>query len=141
MGRPALPDYAKLDSVSPLRLRGTPPHREVWREIAAEFGISEASLARIALLILMRSIARYEPLLFMRALMRVNRTLASQNYPSVTNTEILDGMGLPEQGLLTITDLDEELDALNRSKKLFHKLLTIAHILFGIRVCPQVPNN
>ncbi|MGL6394178.1 hypothetical protein ACSZMV_09475 [Aeromonas veronii] len=45
MGRPALSDHEKMDTLSPLRVRGTVGHRSVWQEVGAEVGMTETAFA------------------------------------------------------------------------------------------------
>lgn len=131
MGRPALPDYAKMDSMSSMRLRGTPPHREVWREVGAEFGMTETAFARTSLLILLNSISQHEPDILARAVKRANRSLIERGFPPVTVEEILDGAGLPERGLLTFTYIDEGTYEIERPKKPLQKFIGLINFILG----------
>lgn len=108
MGRPALSDHEKMDSISPLRVRGNPAQRRVWQEVGAELQMTETAFARTSLLILLKAISQHEPQILARAVKRANRSLLEQGYPPVTVEEILDGSGLPERGLLQFTSEDEE---------------------------------
>ncbi|MGU5727592.1 hypothetical protein ACV1DR_01490 [Aeromonas jandaei] len=107
MGRDALQDHQKLDTISPLRVRGTVGHRQVWQEVGAEVGMTETAFARTSLLMLLNSISKHEPQILARAVKRANRSLIEQGYPPVTVEEILDGSGLPERGLLQFSQEDE----------------------------------
>lgn len=107
MGRPALSDHEKMDSISPLRVRGNPAQRRVWQEVGAELQMTETAFARTSLLILLKAISQHEPQILARAVKRANRSLLEQGYPPVTVEEILDGSGLPERGLLQFTSEDE----------------------------------
>ncbi|MND29739.1 hypothetical protein D3C80_202530 [compost metagenome] len=107
MGRPALSDHEKMDSVSPLRVRGNPAQRRVWQEVGAELQMTETAFARTSLLILLKAISQHEPQILARAVKRANRSLVEQGYPPVTVEEILDGSGLPERGLLQFSQEDE----------------------------------
>lgn len=116
MGRPALPDHAKLDVISALKVRGTPGHRQVWQEVGAEVGMTETAFARTSLLILLKAISEHEPQILARAVKRANRRLAERGYPPVTIEEVLDGSGLPERGLLQFSPVDEA--AFNKDRPL-----------------------
>ena len=107
MGRPALSDHEKMDSVSPLRVRGNPAQRRVWQEVGAELQMTETAFARTSLLILLKAISQHEPQILARAVKRANLSLIEQGYPPVTVEEILDGSGLPERGLLQFSPEDE----------------------------------
>ena len=107
MGRPALSDHEKMDAVSPLRVRGTVGHRQVWQEVGAECGMTETAFARASLLILLMAISQHEPGILARAVKRANRSLLEQGFPPVTVEETLDGSGLPERGLLQFSQEDE----------------------------------
>ena len=107
MGRPALSDHEKMDTLSPLRVRGPVGHRQVWQEVGAECGMTETAFARTSLLMLLNSISQHEPDILARAVKRANRALIEQGYPPVTVEEILDGSGLPERGLLQFSQEDE----------------------------------
>ena len=107
MGRPALSDHEKMDSVSPLRVRGNPAQRRVWQEVGAELQMTETAFARTSLLILLKAISQHEPQILARAVKRANLSLVEQGYPPVTVEEILDGSGLPERGLLQFSQEDE----------------------------------
>jgi len=123
MGRPALPDHAKLDVIPALKVRGTPAHRQVWQEVGAELQLTETAFARTSLLLLLRAISQHEPQILARAVKRANRSLIEQGYPLVTVEEILEGSGLPERGLLTFTHLDEETYEVERPKRPLQKLI------------------
>jgi hypothetical protein len=123
MGRPALSDHEKMDSISPLRVRGNLAQRCMWREVGAEFGMTETAFARSSLLILLKAISQHEPQILTRAVKRANRSLIEQGYPLVTVEEILEGSGLPERGLLTFTHLDEETYEVERPKRPLQKLI------------------
>ncbi|HHQ4761313.1 TPA: hypothetical protein ACSP8C_001684 [Aeromonas veronii] len=131
MGRPALPDHAKMDSISPLRLRGNPAQRCVWQEVGAEFGMTETAFARTSLLILLNSISKHEPLILARAVKRANRSLIEQGFPPVTIEEILNGTGLPERGLLTFLPSDEIAYDEERPKKSLQKLIGLINFILG----------
>ncbi|WP_429151485.1 hypothetical protein [Aeromonas hydrophila] len=107
MGRISLPDHEKLDTLSPLKVRGTPGQRQVWQEVGAELRMTETAFARTSLLILLKAISQHEPQILARAVKRANRSLLDQGYPPVTVEEILDGSGLPERGLLQFSPEDE----------------------------------
>ncbi|MFB0596869.1 hypothetical protein ACETWI_01810 [Aeromonas hydrophila] len=107
MGRVSLPDHEKLDTLSPLKTRATPAQRHMWREVSAEFGMTETAFARTSLLILLKAISQHEPQILARAVKRANRSLLEQGYPPVTVEEILNGSGLPERGLLQFSPEDE----------------------------------
>lgn len=107
MGRITLPDHEKLDTRSPLRVRGTPAQRQVWQEVGAEMHMTETAFARTSLLILLQAISQHEPGILARAVKRANRSLLEQGFPPVTVEEILVGSGLPERGLLQFTPEDE----------------------------------
>lgn len=107
MGRATLPDHEKLDTLSPLRVRGTPAQRQVWQEVGAEMHMTETAFARTSLLILLQAISQHEPGILARAVKRANRSLLEQGFPPVTVEEILVGSGLPERGLLQFTPEDE----------------------------------
>lgn len=107
MGRVTLPDHEKLDTLSPLRVRGTPAQRQVWQEVGAEMHMTETAFARTSLLILLQAISQHEPGILARAVKRANRSLLEQGFPPVTVEEILVGSGLPERGLLQFTPEDE----------------------------------
>ena len=111
MGRDALQDHQKLDTISPLRVRGTPAQRQVWQEVGAECGMTETAFARTSLLILLNAIAKHEPGILARAVKRANRNLIRQGYPAVSIGEVLVGEGLPERGSLDFSArLNEEGD-------------------------------
>ncbi|MGY3853414.1 hypothetical protein ACW5W8_11410 [Aeromonas aquatilis] len=131
MGRPALPDHAKMDSISPLRLRGNPAQRCVWQEVGAEFGMTETAFARTSLLILLNSISKHEPLILARAVKRANRSLIEQGFPPVTVEEILNGTGLPERGLLVFLPSDEITYDEERPKKPLQKLVGLINFILG----------
>ncbi|EKB22402.1 hypothetical protein HMPREF1170_02664 [Aeromonas veronii AMC35] len=131
MGRPALPDHAKMDSISPLRLRGNPAQRCVWQEVGAEFGMTETAFARTSLLILLNSISKHEPLILARAVKRANRSLIEQGFPPVTVEEILNGTGLPERGLLIFLPSDELAHDEERPKKPLQKLVGLINFILG----------
>jgi hypothetical protein len=131
MGRPALPDHAKMDSISPLRLRGNPAQRCVWQEVGAEFGMTETAFARTSLLILLNSISKHEPLILARAVKRANRSLIEQGFPPVTVEEILNGTGLPERGLLIFLPSDEIAYDEERPKKPLQKLVGLINFILG----------
>lgn len=101
MARQALPEHQRLDVDPPLRVRGTPAYRRVWRETASELQLTETQFARASLILLLRALAQHEPEAIARAVKRANRQLVEQGMPPVTAEEILDGEGLPEYGLLT----------------------------------------
>ena len=107
MGRPALSDHEKMDSISPLRVRGNPAQRRVWQEVGAELQMTETAFARTSLLILLKAISQHEPQILARAVKRANRSLLEQGFPPVTVEEILEGSGLPERGLLQFSQEDE----------------------------------
>lgn len=123
MGRPALSDHEKMDSVSPLRVRGNPAQRRVWQEVGAELQMTETAFARTSLLILLKAISQHEPQILTRAVKRANRSLIEQGYPPVTVEEILDGSGLPERGLLLFTPEDETVYDEERPKRPLQKLI------------------
>lgn len=123
MGRPALSDHEKMDAVSPLRVRGTVGHRQVWQEVGAEVGMTETAFARTSLLILLKAISQHEPQILARAVKRANRSLLDQGYPPVTVEEILDGSGLPERGLLQFSPEDEAAYNEERPLRLLQKLI------------------
>lgn len=123
MGRPALPDHAKLDVIPALKVRGTPAHRQVWQEVGAELQLTETAFARTSLLLLLRAISQHEPQILTRAVKRANRSLIEQGYPLVTVEEILDGSGLPERGLLQFTPEDEAAYNEERPLRLLQKLI------------------
>lgn len=100
MGRPALPDHAKLDALSALKVRAPAAHRKVWQEVGAELQMTETAFARTSLLLLLAAIAEHKPEILRRAVKRANRSLIEMGYPPVTITEIVEGAGLPERGLL-----------------------------------------
>lgn len=107
MGRVSLPDHEKLDTLTPLKTRAAPAQRHMWREVGAEFGMTETAFARASLLILLQAISQHEPGILARAVKRANRSLLEQGFPPVTVEEILDGSGLPERGLLQFSPEDE----------------------------------
>ena len=123
MGRPALSDHEKMDAISPLRVRGTVGHRQVWQEVGAELQMTETAFARTSLLILLKAISQHEPQILARAVKRANRSLIEQGYPPVTVEEILDGSGLPERGLLLFTPEDEAVYDEERPKRPLQKLI------------------
>ncbi|KAE9635974.1 hypothetical protein [Aeromonas veronii] len=131
MGREALPDHQKLDTLSPLRTRATPAQRHMWREVGAEFGMTETAFARTSLLILLNSISKYEPQILARAVKRANLALIEQGYPPVTVEEILKGEGLPERGLLTFTSEDEAVYEEERRKTPIQKLIGLINVVLG----------
>ncbi|HHQ4693974.1 hypothetical protein ACET6Z_00765 [Aeromonas veronii] len=131
MGREALPDHQKLDTLSPLRTRATPAQRHMWREVGAEFGMTETAFARTSLLILLNSISKYEPQILARAVKRANLALIEQGYPPVTVEEILKGEGLPERGLLTFTSEDEAVYEEERRKTPVQKLIGLINVVLG----------
>ncbi|MBL0612285.1 hypothetical protein JD508_18835 [Aeromonas jandaei] len=131
MGREALPDHQKLDTLSPLRTRATPAQRHMWREVSAEFGMTETAFARTSLLILLNSISKYEPQILARAVKRANQALIEQGYPPVTVEEILKGEGLPERGLLTFTSEDEAVYEEERRKTPVQKLIGLINVVLG----------
>ncbi|WP_253182280.1 MULTISPECIES: hypothetical protein [unclassified Aeromonas] len=131
MGREALPDHQKLDTLSPLRTRATPAQRHMWREVSAEFGMTETAFARTSLLILLNSISKYEPQILARAVKRANQALIEQGYPPVTVEEILKGEGLPERGLLTFTSEDEAIYEEERRKTPVQKLIGLINVVLG----------
>lgn len=109
MGRVSLPDHEKLDTLTPLKTRAAPAQRHMWREVGAEFGMTETAFARTSLLILLNAIAKHEPDILARAVKRANRNLIRQGYPAVSIGEVLAGEGLPERGSLDFTTrLNEE---------------------------------
>lgn len=107
MGRIAQPDHKNLSTISPLRVRGNPAQRQVWKEVGAEMNMTETAFARTSLLILLKAISQHEPQILARAVKRANRSLVEQGFPPVTVEEILEGSGLPERGLLQFTPEDE----------------------------------
>lgn len=123
MGRPALSDHEKMDSISPLRVRGNPAQRRVWQEVGAELQMTETAFARTSLLILLKAISQHEPQILARAVKRANRSLIEQGYPPVTVEEILDGSGLPERGLLQFTSEDEAIYNEERPLRPLQKLI------------------
>ncbi|WP_429170081.1 hypothetical protein [Aeromonas rivipollensis] len=123
MGRPALSDHEKMDSVSPLRVRGNPAQRRVWQEVGAELQMTETAFARTSLLILLKAISQHEPQILARAVKRANRSLVEQGYPPVTVEEILDGSGLPERGLLQFSQEDEAVYNEERPLRPLQKLI------------------
>ena len=123
MGRPALSDHEKMDSVSPLRVRGNPAQRRVWQEVGAELQMTETAFARTSLLILLKAISQHEPQILARAVKRANLSLIEQGYPPVTVEEILDGSGLPERGLLQFSPEDEAIYNEERPLRLLQKLI------------------
>ncbi|HDI1215518.1 TPA: hypothetical protein PKO72_004315 [Aeromonas hydrophila] len=123
MGRVSLPDHEKLDTLSPLKVRGTPGQRQVWQEVGAELHMTETAFARTSLLILLKAISQHEPRILTRAVKRANRSLAEQGFPPVTVEEILDGSGLPERGLLQFTAEDEAAYNEERPLRLLQKLI------------------
>lgn len=131
MGRDALQDHQKLDTISPLRVRGTVGHRQVWQEVGAEVGMTETAFARTSLLMLLNSISKHEPQILARAVKRANRSLIEQGYPPVTVEEILMGDGLPERGLLTFTTADEVAYDEERPKKPVQKLIGLINFVLG----------
>lgn len=131
MGRDALQDHQKLDTISPLRVRGTVGHRQVWQEVGAEVGMTETAFARTSLLMLLNSISKHEPGILARAVKRANRSLIEQGYPPVTVDEILKGDGLPERGLLTFTAADEAAYDEERPKKPVQKLIGLINFVLG----------
>lgn len=131
MGRDSLPDHEKLDTLSPLRVRGTVGHRSVWQEVGAEVGMTETAFARTSLLMLLNSISKHEPDILARAVKRANRSLMEQGYPPVTVEEILQGAGLPERGLLMFTANDVETFNEERPKKPVQKLIGLINFVLG----------
>ncbi|MFM5495497.1 hypothetical protein ACET9I_02830 [Aeromonas veronii] len=131
MGRDALQDHQKLDAISPLRVRGTVGHRQVWQEVGAEVGMTETAFARTSLLMLLNSISQHEPQILARAVKRANRSLIEQGYPPVTVEEILKGDGLPERGLLTFSPQDEAIYDEERPKKPVQKLIGLINFVLG----------
>ncbi len=131
MGRPALSDHEKMDSISPLRVRGNPAQRRVWQEVGAELQMTETAFARTSLLILLKAISQHEPQILARAVKRANRSLLEQGYPPVTVEEILDGSGLPERGLLTFSPSDEAAYDEERPKKPLQKLVGLINFILG----------
>lgn len=131
MGRPALSDHEKMDTLSPLRVRGTVGHRQVWQEVGAEVGMTETEFARTSLLMLLNSISQHEPQILARAVKRANRSLIEQGYPPVTVEEILKGDGLPERGLLTFSPEDEAAYNEERPKKPVQKLKDLINFVLG----------
>lgn len=131
MGRPALSDHEKMDTLSPLRVRGTVGHRQVWQEVGAEVGMTETAFARTSLLMLLNSISKHEPQILARAVKRANRSLIEQGYPPVTVEEILKGDGLPERGLLTFSPEDEAAYNEERHKKPVQKLIGLINFVLG----------
>ena len=131
MGRPALSDHEKMDSISPLRLRGNPAQRCVWQEVGAEYGMTETAFARTSLLILLNSISKHEPQILTRAVNRANRSLIEQGFPPVTVEEILAGSGLPERGLLMFSPSDEVTYDEERAKKPLQKLVGLINFILG----------
>ena len=131
MGRPALSDHEKMDTLSPLRVRGTVGHRQVWQEVGAEVGMTETAFARTSLLMLLNSISQHEPQILARAVKRANRSLIEQGYPPVTVEEILKGDGLPERGLLTFSPEDEAAYNEERPKKPVQKLKDLINFVLG----------
>ena len=123
MGRPALSDHEKMDSVSPLRVRGNPAQRRVWQEVGAELQMTETAFARTSLLILLKAISQHEPQILARAVKRANLSLVEQGYPPVTVEEILDGSGLPERGLLQFSPEDEAVYNQERPLRPLQKLI------------------
>ena len=123
MGRPALSDHEKMDSVSPLRVRGNPAQRRVWQEVGAELQMTETAFARTSLLILLKAISQHEPQILARAVKRANLSLIEQGYPPVTVEEILDGSGLPERGLLQFSQEDEAVYNEERPLRPLQKLI------------------
>ena len=123
MGRPALSDHEKMDSVSPLRVRGNPAQRRVWQEVGAELQMTETAFARTSLLILLKAISQHEPQILARAVKRANLSLIEQGYPPVTVEEILDGSGLPERGLLQFSPEDEAVYNEERPLRPLQKLI------------------
>ena len=131
MGREALPDHQKLDTVSPLKTRATPAQRHMWREVGAEFGMTETAFARTSLLILLKVISQHEPQILARAVKRANRSLIAQGFPQVTIEEILAGEGLPERGLLTFSGVDETNYNLERPEKPVQRLKRLLNVSIG----------
>ena len=123
MGRPALSDHEKMDSVSPLRVRGNPAQRRVWQEVGAELQMTETAFARTSLLILLKAISQHEPNILARAVKRANRSLLEQGFPPVTVEEILEGSGLPERGLLQFSPEDEAVYNEERPLRPLQKLI------------------
>ena len=123
MGRPALSDHEKMDSVSPLRVRGNPAQRRVWQEVGAELQMTETAFARTSLLILLKAISQHEPQILARAVKRAILSLIEQGYPPVTVEEILDGSGLPERGLLQFSPEDEAIYNEERPLRPLQKLI------------------
>ncbi len=101
MAPKALPNHQRLDAETPLRVRGTPAYRRVWREAASELQLTETQFARTSLIMLLRALAEHDPDAIARAVNRANRQLEAQGMPIVTAEEILSGEGLPEHGLLS----------------------------------------
>ncbi|MFM4938143.1 hypothetical protein [Aeromonas enteropelogenes] len=131
MGRSALPDHAKLDVIPALKMRGTPAHRYMWREVGAELQMTETSFARAALLLMLNSISQHKPQILRRAVKRANMSLSAQGYPPVTLEEILKGEGLPEHGLLTFTAVDEAVYDQERSRKPVQLLTDLIDFVLG----------
>jgi hypothetical protein len=131
MGRITLPDHENMSTRSPLRVRGTPGHRQVWQEVGAEVGMTETAFARTSLLMLLNSISKHEPLILARAVKRANQSLIEQGYPPVTVDEILKGDGLPERGLLTFSPQDEAVYDEERPKKPVEKLIGLINFVLG----------
>lgn len=131
MGREALPDHKKLDTLSPLKTRATPAQRHMWREVGAEFGMTETAFARTSLLILLKVISQHEPQILARAVKRANRSLIAQGFPQVTIEEILAGEGLPERGLLTFSGVDEANYNQERPKKPVQRLKRLLNVSIG----------
>ncbi|MEL3918167.1 hypothetical protein [Aeromonas enteropelogenes] len=131
MGRPALPDHAKLDVIPALKMRGTPAHRYMWREVGAELKMTETAFARAALLLMLNSISQHKPQILRRAVKRANMSLIAQGYPPVTLEEILKGEGLPERGLLTFTAVDQVVYDQERSRKPVQLLTDLIDFVLG----------
>ncbi|MFM5393190.1 hypothetical protein ACEUAB_03380 [Aeromonas veronii] len=131
MGREALPDHKKLDTLSPLKTRATPAQRHMWREVGAEFGMTETAFARTSLLILLKVISQHEPQILTRAVKRANRSLIAQGFPQVTIEEILAGEGLPERGLLTFSGVDEANYNQERPEKPVQRLKRLLNVSIG----------
>lgn len=123
MGRLAQPDHENMSTVSPLRVRGNPAQRQVWKEVGAECGMTETAFARTSLLILLQAISQHEPQILARAVKRANRSLLDQGFPPVTVEEILDGSGLPERGLLQFSQEDEAVYNEERPLRPLQKLI------------------
>lgn len=104
MGRHSIQEHEKLDLISPLRVRANVAHREVWREHASELGMTETAFARTAVLMTINYIFEQRPDVLIRAVKRANRALTEIGYPIITEEEILQGFGLPEQGMFSLSN-------------------------------------